>query len=153
MNCTKCGKAFTTGQRHCPSCGTARPPLDPRFQQVEDEYGRLLADLNAGRLTGDAFKTAIDKHIVDDGTRFWMMGVENGRWYTHDGSAWYEADPPLATAPAPSAAPSVSAPPPAAAAVSTPSSSSAMQRCPNPHCGRALPATKNFCTACGTRLA
>jgi rRNA maturation endonuclease Nob1 len=30
-------------------------------------------------------------------------------------------------------------------------SAPAMQRCPNPRCGRTVPAGKKFCTACGTR--
>jgi hypothetical protein len=44
----------------------------------------------------DQFRAAVEAQVIDHGGRYWMLGVNSGAWYVHDGTDWCEADPPLA---------------------------------------------------------
>jgi len=97
----------------------ARPDteIEPAFRQAEEAFERLRGQYAAGSLSADAFKTAVEAQRVDHDGRWWMLGVNTGRWYVHDGTAWTEAEPPRAAAPTPAAPPP--APPPTPAVVPT----------------------------------
>ncbi len=65
-----------------------------RFQQAENEYLRLKGQLAAGRLTPEQFDAAAAQLVVTDRRgRHWMLGPDSGKWYTHDGKTWVEAQP------------------------------------------------------------
>ena len=65
-----------------------------------------------GRITREQFDAALKDLMVQDAQgRWWMLGAESGKWYTHDGKNWVEAQPPTSSARAPTA-PAVAQPAP-----------------------------------------
>jgi uncharacterized protein YegL len=97
MKCSKCGRQFAPGDLKCGDCGTPRSAIEPAFARAEQEYVKLRAQFDAGSLPPDQFKAAVEAQMVDHGGRYWMVGVDSGKWYAYDGANWQEADPPLAT--------------------------------------------------------
>ncbi|MBI5651423.1 MAG: hypothetical protein HZC40_13425 [Chloroflexi bacterium] len=64
------------------------------FKQAEDEYFVLRGKLELGRITRDQFETALHDLMLEDTQGWhWMLGVDSGRWFVHDGQAWVGADP------------------------------------------------------------
>lgn len=81
-----------------PGAGNSAPPaqLDPRFQKAEDEYFKLKGQLGAGRITQEQFEAKLkDAMVQDDQGRYWIIGVDSGKWYVSDGENWVEGNPPL----------------------------------------------------------
>ncbi len=78
-----------------------------RFTQVENEYFRLKGLLTAGRLNRQQFEEALKPLMVqDDQGQYWMLGVDDAKWYVHDGKSWVQRDPsgsPIFSLPATSA--------------------------------------------------
>lgn len=68
--------------------------MDQKFREVQDEYFRLRGLFSTGRLTQSEFEAALDKLMFDYQGRYWMIGVNTGKWYVHDGTRWNEAEPP-----------------------------------------------------------
>lgn len=67
------------------------------FHQLELEYRRLRAAYQAGEISAKSFEKQVNAlMVVDQGTR-WMIGVNSGRWYRHDGNRWIEDNPPAST--------------------------------------------------------
>jgi hypothetical protein len=65
-----------------------------QFQKNEEAFFRLKGQLAAGRITQEEFDRAARELIVQDAQgRFWMLGPDSGKWYTHDGATWVEAQP------------------------------------------------------------
>ena len=95
MKCTRCAHEIGIGQTACGQCGAARPRLQAAFARAETAYADLRRRFDAGALPAAQFKAAVEAQMVDDGDRYWMLGVESGKWYVHDGKAWGIADPPL----------------------------------------------------------
>ncbi|MBI4789238.1 MAG: hypothetical protein HY782_19570 [Chloroflexi bacterium] len=74
--------------------------LDERFERAEREFFKFKGQLDAGRITPEQFDAALKELIVEDSHgRFWMLGADTGKWYTHDGEAWVEGTPPSAEPP------------------------------------------------------
>jgi hypothetical protein len=66
-----------------------------QFAEAEREYKRLKAQHNTGALTEADFKARLqDLMPQDEQGRWWMLGVETGQWYVHDGEKWMQAEPP-----------------------------------------------------------
>lgn len=70
--------------------------LDEKFQKVENEYQRLKQMVNARSLSADQFDAAMKELMIEHGGRYWMIGSQSGKWYSHDGQTWLEAEPPSA---------------------------------------------------------
>ena len=69
--------------------------MDDQFQKVEDEYFRLKGQLQGGRILREQFETALKDLMIQDAQgRWWILGVNDAQWYTHDGKSWVEATPP-----------------------------------------------------------
>src|SRR5687767_15274169 len=99
MYCVNCGHTLTPADRFCPGCGTPGvASLATPFQRAQDEYGRLTAQLDAGRITAAQMTTALDALQVEHQGAYWSIGERTGRWYRYDGAAWTEATPPAADA-------------------------------------------------------
>lgn len=82
------------------------------FQKAEDEYFTLRGQLEAGRITRAQFEAALKNLMLQDAQgRWWMLGVDSGKWYVNDGKNWVEAQPPPSAAPAAPVAPAMRAPP------------------------------------------
>ncbi|MEW5717734.1 MAG: hypothetical protein AB1817_03835 [Chloroflexota bacterium] len=65
-----------------------------RFKHVENEYFRLKGLLAAGRLNRQQFEEALKPLVVqDEQGRYWMLGVDDAKWYVHDGKSWVQRDP------------------------------------------------------------
>ncbi|MBI5032048.1 MAG: hypothetical protein HZB51_16065 [Chloroflexi bacterium] len=65
-----------------------------RFDQVENEYYRLKGRLAAGRITREQFENELKRLMIEDlQGRRWILGVDSGKWYVHDGQSWVEAQP------------------------------------------------------------
>ncbi len=138
MKCPSCGRVLAAGDRQCAACGTPRPAVAAPFAQAEQAYVRLRQEYDSGALAPDQFKAAVESQIVDYGGRYWMLGVNSGRWYAHDGGAWHEADPPEAATPGTrDAATEAGGPEPLSSAPAT-------------QAGAPLPQRAEFCTSCGT---
>lgn len=68
------------------------------YAQVEAQFKTLKEQFTAGKLDEAAFKSQLQNLMVqDEGGCWWMIGYETGQWYTHDGSAWVRAEPPVRT--------------------------------------------------------
>ena len=66
-----------------------------RFSETENEYFRLKGLLAAGRMSRQQFEDALKPLVVqDEQGRHWMLGVDDAKWYMHDGKSWVQADPP-----------------------------------------------------------
>ncbi len=91
---------------------------DERFNKVQEQYAALRAQLDAGSITYEQFEAALRPLMFQDSQgRYWMIGVESGKWHMYDGQKWTQTDPPV-SAPAP--VPSAPLPTPAPAAPSVP---------------------------------
>ena len=65
-----------------------------RFTQIENEYFRLKGLLAAGRMNRQQFEEALKPLVFqDEQGRRWMLGVDDAKWYVHDGRSWVQADP------------------------------------------------------------
>ncbi|MBI5876971.1 MAG: FHA domain-containing protein [Chloroflexi bacterium] len=119
MNCEKCGSPLLPTDTVCSNCGTPVRTSSPgqpatganRFRQVEAEYFRLRGQLASGRLTQEQFEAALQPLMFqDEQGRYWMIGVESGKWHVFDGKTWAAKDPPVAvlsTAPLPQISPPI----------------------------------------------
>ena len=92
---------------------------DP-FRQAEDQYFILRGKLGTGHISRDQFEAALQDLMIEDTQgRYWVPGVESGKWHVYDGRTWVEQDPHSAGVVAKRVAPSApqipqrqSAPPP-----------------------------------------
>lgn len=108
------------------------------FNEARRRYQQLRADHQAGRITKEAFQSAVNAlTVTDPHGNSWQLGVQSGEWYRFDGQQWVKDYPPptpgvSAAGPPPSAqapgsavpvirppASAASTPPPAAQQVST----------------------------------
>lgn len=65
------------------------------FTEAEAEFRQLKAQHDAGALAEADFKARLqDLMIQDNEGRWWMIGVETGQWYLHDGEQWVRSEPP-----------------------------------------------------------
>lgn len=65
-----------------------------RFEQAEAEYWHLRGQLTAGRISQQQFEAALEQLVFQDAHgRSWMLGVDSGKWYMHNGQAWIESLP------------------------------------------------------------
>lgn len=104
MKCAKCGNEIGVGEANCSRCGALGPRLHPAFARAEESYVELRRRFDAGTLPADQFKAAVEAQIVDHDRRYWMLGVDSGKWYVHDGKDWSVVDAPLDPTPASAAA-------------------------------------------------
>lgn len=71
-----------------------------QFSKAENEYFRLKGLLSAGRITKAQFEQSLRQLAIQDALgRQWILGVDDGKWYAHDGRSWVAADPHAGTAP------------------------------------------------------
>ena len=69
-----------------------------QFREVASALARLKADFSEGRISQQEFIDALKQLRIRDGAgRFWMIGVQSGKWYCSDGSGWVQAEPPSAS--------------------------------------------------------
>jgi hypothetical protein len=65
------------------------------FRKSEARYAELRADLAAGRINPDKFRTGLNELRVQDPTgAYWTIEGQSGRWLKWDGKAWVQAEPP-----------------------------------------------------------
>jgi molecular chaperone DnaK len=64
--------------------------------RAEESYVRLRQQYDSGSMSADQFEAAVEAQVIEHGGRYWMLGVNSGNWYVHDGKEWREADPPHA---------------------------------------------------------
>ncbi len=52
-----------------------------RFQQAEDRYFLLKGQRATGRITREQFNAALKELMIQDAQgRWWMIGVDSGKW-------------------------------------------------------------------------
>jgi hypothetical protein len=95
MKCHNCGRPLADEEK-CRECGAVRPTVAPAFIRAEETYLRLREQYEAGKLSSEQFKSAVESEMIDFEGRYWMLGVNSGKWYVLDGKAWRDQDPPLA---------------------------------------------------------
>lgn len=80
--------------------------MEDRFKKLEDEYFRLKGQFAAGRITREQLEASLKQMMVqDEQGRYWSLGVDDAKWYVHDGVNWTQGAPPglaLAVPPLPS---------------------------------------------------
>lgn len=73
----------------------AEKVLPEVFRKSEARYAELRADLAAGRINPDKFRTGLNELRVQDPTgAYWTIEGQSGRWLKWDGKAWVQAEPP-----------------------------------------------------------
>ena len=65
------------------------------FQDVANKFARLRGEFEAGRLSAEQFKEAVEANAIEHDGAWWMIGVRSGKWYRYDGASWTEAHPPV----------------------------------------------------------
>jgi hypothetical protein len=69
--------------------------MPDQFREVEAAFGRLKEEFAAGKITQTEFIDSLKQlRIKDEDGRFWMIGVQSGKWYYYDGRDWVQAKPP-----------------------------------------------------------
>ncbi len=64
------------------------------FERAESEYFKLRGQLATERITREQFESRLhDLMVQDEQGRYWMLGVDSGKWYRNNGSEWVEANP------------------------------------------------------------
>ena len=78
-------------ERPAPAATTSQSDV---FKQAEDQYFGLKGRLAAGRITHEQFEAALKEMVIRDPQgRYWMMGVDSGKWFMHNGQTWVESQP------------------------------------------------------------
>jgi pSer/pThr/pTyr-binding forkhead associated (FHA) protein len=94
--CRSCGQPKPKNSKFCPRCGSALPQLPATFQKSQEEFENLQIAYQSGKLIEENYQSALAELVVqDDEGDFWMLGVESGEWYWHDGDEWHLRLPPL----------------------------------------------------------
>ena len=87
--------------------------MDEKFQKAEQEYFILRGKLQTGHITREEFEAALKEQMAQDAQcRYWILGINSGKWYVHDGKDWVQSEPPNASD-APIVAPTPPIAPPA----------------------------------------
>lgn len=69
--------------------------MDEKFQAAEKEYFILRGKLQTKHITREQFETALKEQMVQDAQgRYWILGIDSGKWYVHDGNEWVQSEPP-----------------------------------------------------------
>jgi hypothetical protein len=98
MRCPGCGEVIATGSQTCPKCRAPRPQIEPAFARAEQSYLRLRQQYDSAAISADEFKAGVEAQRLEYDGRYWVLGVNSGQWYDHDGTSWQEQDPPIITA-------------------------------------------------------
>jgi tetratricopeptide (TPR) repeat protein len=65
------------------------------FKEAEERFYELKGRLDAGAISQEEFKAQLEQLKVQDSQgRYWMIGVQSGKWYFYDGTRWVRAEPP-----------------------------------------------------------
>jgi tetratricopeptide (TPR) repeat protein len=65
------------------------------FKEAEERFYELKRRLDAGVISQEEFKAQVERLKVQDSQgRYWMIGVQSGKWYFYDGTRWVRAEPP-----------------------------------------------------------
>ncbi len=65
------------------------------FKEAEERFYELKGRLDAGAISQEEFKAQLEGLRVQDSQgRWWMIGVQSGKWYFYDGTRWVRAEPP-----------------------------------------------------------
>jgi len=65
------------------------------FKEAEERFYELKGRLDAGAISQEEFKAQLEGLKVQDSqARYWMIGVQSGKWYLYDGTRWVRAEPP-----------------------------------------------------------
>ena len=64
------------------------------FKEAEERFYELKGRLDAGVISQEEFKAQVEGLKVQDSQgRYWMIGVQSGKWYFYDGTRWVRAEP------------------------------------------------------------
>jgi len=65
------------------------------FKEAEERFYELKGRLDSGAISQEEFKAQLEGLKVQDSQgRYWMIGVQSGKWYFYDGSRWVRGEPP-----------------------------------------------------------
>ena len=80
------------------------------FNQTRKKYQELKDDLRNKKISLEEFTTEAGRLLeVDEQGTMWMIGINSGKWYRHDGSHWVEDTPPAGKEESSPAVPTASA--------------------------------------------
>ncbi|TVR20627.1 MAG: hypothetical protein EA396_10200 [Anaerolineaceae bacterium] len=65
-----------------------------KYRDTENAVRQMRQQVQAGQMSQEDYTAALrDKMVLDDDQVWWMMGVNDDRWYQADGNNWVEATP------------------------------------------------------------
>jgi hypothetical protein len=65
------------------------------FKRVEEEFQKLKDQYLRGLISKEEFKKALENLMIKDKEgKYWMIGLQTGKWYYYDGEKWVQSAPP-----------------------------------------------------------
>lgn len=93
--CRFCSSPLHPGEAYCGTCGAITRGLPEPFEFIQRAYLQLRALHQSGKIDAETFRTELEKMIIADGSeRYWMVGVQSGRWHWFNGKEWFPREPP-----------------------------------------------------------
>lgn len=69
--------------------------MEDRFKDVEEAFLEIRRRFRRKEISRREFIDRLKKlRLSDEQGRFWMIGVQTGKWYYFDGKTWVRSDPP-----------------------------------------------------------
>lgn len=69
--------------------------MEEKYQHVANELESLRKDFREKRISRTDFIQRLKSLRLKDGEgRFWMIGIQSGKWYYYDGERWIQSNPP-----------------------------------------------------------
>ncbi len=69
--------------------------MEDKFRKVEEEFRKLKSNLSKGIIGREEFKKKAEELMIkDEEGRYWMLGIQSGKWYYYDGTQWVQSTPP-----------------------------------------------------------
>jgi len=66
-----------------------------RFKEIEKEFQKLKDEYSKGIIDKEEFRKELEKLMIKDQEgKYWMIGLQTGKWYYYDGEKWIQSSPP-----------------------------------------------------------
>jgi len=66
-----------------------------KFKEIEKEFHKLKDKYTKGIIDREEFRKELEKLMLrDEEGKYWMIGIQTGKWYYYDGEKWVQSPPP-----------------------------------------------------------
>lgn len=70
--------------------------LKKAFRKIEKAYSEIRADLAAGRINPEQYRSQLENlRVQESSERWWKIDGQSGKWLMWDGKVWKPSEPPL----------------------------------------------------------